>query len=440
MLKNLRLRLTLLYLLVAMLLVGIWGGSSYSVLYFYFQDANDQLLNTKMSLVLEDLGARVPQELINEQDDSQREEWYEHENEYDEEHAGTHTEELYEGELSSVFVLPLNAAGELLFNPNPYTLPMQPDTDALEAALISGLDYRTVDLNEGSPARLLTYAVPEQAGIEVIQVGKSIADQAHILNQFLTSLLVIGAIATVVLGLGSWWVAGRSLASHEKAWENQQAFIANASHELRTPLTLIRASAEAAQRRSKDNAKIKELLQDVILETDHMCSLVQDLLLLTRLDAGELQFNHVEIQLPELIQNIHRQFTRLTKSASIEFSVEGGDFVITSDQTRLRQILLILLDNAFQHTPSGGKVSLSVSRNAHQAVFQVSDTGEGISDDQLPFVFDRFYQVNTVRGGENQGSGLGLSIAQSLIQALGGRIEIESESGQGTRVRFYLPC
>ena len=437
MLKNLRLRLTLLYLLVAMLLVGVLGGSSYSVLYFYFRDANDQALNTKMALVLDDLGAQVPQEFVEEQENYEGEE---REEEHEESHEAGHNEELYEGELSSVFVLPLNAAGELLFNPNPYALPMQPDAGALEAALTNGSDYRTVDLIDGSPARLLTYAVPAQVGVEVLQVGKSIGDQATILRQFLTSLLVIGAVATVVLGLSSWWVAGRSLASHEKAWENQQAFIANASHELRTPLTLIRASAEAAQRRTMDNAKIKLLLDDVISETDHMCSLVQDLLLLTRLDAGELQLDYGEVQVSELVDNIYRQFRRLASSASIEFSVEGGDFTLISDQTRLRQIVLILLDNAFQHTPSGGRVSLSIFKDAHQATFQVLDTGEGIPVDQLPFVFDRFYQVDTARGGENHGSGLGLSIARSLIQALGGRIDIESEIGKGTRVRFYLPC
>jgi signal transduction histidine kinase len=431
MLSRLRLRLTLIYLLVGMLLVAILGGSTYSVLYYYFQNANDQALQAKLASVLDGIDVSLPGGVNSAEGLDKREREDDHE---------LKSDEIYEGEQSTIFILPLDSSGELLFNPNPYELPMQPDMDAVAAAQQSGtLDYRDVTLPDGTSARLLTYALPDQAVIDVIQLGKSVSGQISILNQFLTSLLVIGALSIVILGLGSWWIAGRSLASHQHAWDNQQTFIANASHELRTPLTLIRASAEAGRRRVKMDKKLDGYLGDVIIETDHMCSLVEDLLLLSRLDAGQLKLDFTAVNLTDLIENIGRQFGRLAAGRSIQFDARTPALELVSDKTRLRQVLLIMLDNAFQHTPVGGSVSLSVEADAHQVHFKVKDSGEGIPPDSLPRVFDRFYQVDSARSGENRGSGLGLSIAKSITEALGGRIAIDSEPGSGTEVLVSLP-
>ncbi len=431
MLSRLRLRLTLIYLLVGALLVAILGGSTYSVLYYYFQNANDQALQAKLVSVLDGIDVSLPGGLNSAESLDKRER---------DDDLELHSNEIYEGEQSTIFILPLDSSGELLFNPNPYELPMQPDMDAVTAALQSGtLDYRNVTLPDGTSARLLTYALPDQAVIDVIQLGKSVSGQVSILNQFLTSLLVIGALSILILGWGSWWMAGRSLASHQQAWDNQQTFIANASHELRTPLTLIRASAEAGRRRAKTDKKLDGYLGDVIIETDHMCSLVEDLLLLSRLDAGQLKLDFSAIDLADLVGNIDREFGRLAAERSILFKTQVQALEITSDKTRLRQVLLIMLDNALRYTPAGGSVTLSVEADAHQVHFKVKDSGEGIPADSLRRVFDRFYQVDSARSGENRGSGLGLSIAKSITEALGGRIAIASEPDRGTEVLVSLP-
>ena len=431
MLNRLRLRLTLIYLLVGMLLVAVLGGSTYSVLYYYFQNANDQALQAKLVSVLDGIDVPLPGSLNTDEESGKNDA---------EDDRALHNNEIYEGEQSTIFILPLDAQGELLFNPNPYELPMQPDSSALAAALQSGaLDFRNVTLSDGSSARLLTYALPGQTGIDVVQLGKSISAQMSILNQFLTSLLVIGALSIVVLGWGSWWIAGRSLASHQQAWDNQQTFIANASHELRTPLTLIRASAEAGRRRVKTDKKLDGYLGDVITETDHMCNLVEDLLLLSRLDAGQLKLDFTSVDLVDMVGNIDREFGRLAAERSILFKTQAQALKITSDKTRLRQVLLIMLDNALQHTPAGGSVTLSVEADAHQVHIKVEDTGEGIPPENLPLVFDRFYQVDSARSGDNRGSGLGLSIAKSITEALGGHIAINSELGRGTQVLVSLP-
>ncbi|MDK2980189.1 MAG: hypothetical protein PWQ55_536 [Chloroflexota bacterium] len=429
MLDRLRLRLTLIYLLVGTLLVAALGGGTYSVLYYYFQDANDQALRAKLVSVLSGIDAPLPGGLVDQSNPEFHEE--EHEN---------HAIEVYEGEQSTIFLLPLDAQGELLFNPNPYELPMQPDTAAVQAAQQSGaLDFRYVKLEDGSSARLLTYALPDQLGFDVIQLGKSISDQVGILNGFLTSLLLIGALSLVALGLGSWWMAGRSLAAHQQAWDNQQTFVANASHELRTPLTLIRASAEAGRRRVKADEKLREYLQDVITETDHMGNLVEELLLLSRLDAGQLQPDYSPVALRELVESVGREFGRLAQERAIHFEIDAQDVELTTDGTRLRQVLLILLDNAFRHTPADGTVRLSVQVDAHQVHIKVADNGEGIPEESLPRVFDRFYQVDSARSGADRGSGLGLSIAQSITTALEGHIALTSAVGRGTEVLVSLP-
>lgn len=439
MLRNLRLRLTVLYASVAMLLVILMGAGTYIILSLYFQNANDQALQTKLVSALEELGVPLTGKLAKDKENYQARESEDIQEDDKEEKGYPHPQEIYEGELSTIFVLPLNSKGELLFNPNPYAPPMQPDQEAIKSSIDKGIDYRTVILSNGTPVRLLTFAMPEQAGIELIQLGKSIADQRTILNRFLYSLLGIGWVSVIFLGFGSWWVAGRSLSSHQKAWDNQQTFIANASHELRTPLTLIRASADAAKRQKNLNVKTRGLLEDVILETDHMAKLVEDLLLLSRLDSGNLVLNFSRFSLSELMDNLGRQFNRIAEIHSIDFTVQAIKSDVFSDPVRLRQILIILLDNAFTHTPSGGKIQLTVVQDQRNMLFTVKDSGEGIPPEHLPRIFDRFYQVSSDRGGENHGSGLGLSIAKSLTEVLGGRIELSSRPEHGTKVTVSLP-
>lgn len=438
MLSRLRLSLTILYTSVAMLLVILLGISTYSILNLYFQNANDAALKSKLASVLQELKVPVSADLKKFEVGAQKSLSESSEVDNEDENP-SQPKEIYEGELSTIFILPLASNGELLFNPNAFTPPMDPNTAAIIESQSKGMDFRTVSLKDGSPARILTYSIPAQAGIDVIQLGKSISDQRAILNRFLSTLVVIGGISIVGLGFGSWWVAGRSLSSHQKAWDNQQIFVANASHELRTPLTLIRASADAAKRQKTLNSKTAGLLDDVILETDHMSKLVDDLLLLSRLDAGRLNLVYSLVSTTDLLENIHRQFNRIAEIRSIHFGVKTKSFRLLTDPIRLRQILLILLDNAFTHTPSGGTVSLSVNREARCISFIVEDTGEGIPQDQLMHVFDRFYQVKSDRSGENHGSGLGLSIAKSLTDALGGKIEITSSLGRGTKVMLNLP-
>ncbi|HEX7557409.1 MAG TPA: hypothetical protein VF338_12340, partial [Leptolinea sp.] len=247
MLNHLRLRLTLLYLLAALLLVSVVGASAYSLLYYYFMSSNDNALRYKMATTFVSLGIQPPSELeesLNNWEGHQ--EQHETNDKVDKTESETNDENRaeqlalsrninYEGELSSIFVFPLNAQGQMILNPNPFSPPMKPDIAAVTAALKLGSDIRTAALTDGTPVRLLTYTVPVKSGFEILQLGKSFSDQVRLMNQFLIGLIISGGIVILLVGFGSWWVAGRSLRPTQKAWEMQQNFIANASHELRTP-------------------------------------------------------------------------------------------------------------------------------------------------------------------------------------------------------------
>jgi signal transduction histidine kinase len=451
MLNRLRVRLTLLYLLAAIFLVGTVGISSYSLMYYYFMSANDSALRYKMAMIYTALGEDTPLEL----QESQRE-WEKHQsadaekeekeaNHSDSEEKAEETlntvssQMVYEGELSSIFVFPLDADGNLLLNPNPFTPPMQPDKTAVIAAKKNGTDLRTINLINGTPIRLLTYSVPPQSGFDVIQLGKPFDDQVRLLNQLLTGLITSGIIVILFLGFGSWWLAGRSLRATQRSWELQQTFIANASHELRTPLTLIRASSEVALRQTQPNSNQQGLLRDVMAECDHMSQLVEDLLLISKLDTHQLKLENEIISIPSLINEVIHKFQPLVEKQSISLTAGNLYGEIRGDRMRIRQVLIILLDNALRFTPKNGTIKISSEQKGRLVKISVQDSGKGISGEDLEHVFERFYQAKFETDMENRGNGLGLSIAKSLVEAHDGKIHIVSRPGDGTTVEFFLP-
>ena len=446
MLNRLRINLTIFYLLAAVALIALVGGGSYFYLRQYFLDSTDLALQHQMATELNRFGVPLPDELA-----AGDAEWCdthlqgqtptpvdrEDDDEYDDEDR---IHEAYDAELAAIFVLPLNADGELLFNPNAAPLPIQPDVEASRAAWTEGCDWRTVTRTNGSRVRLYTHRLPLGFAPAILQVGRSLDDQDRVLSQLLMFILVLGGASILFLGGGSWWLAGRSVVPAQKAWQRQQVFVANASHELRAPLTFIRASVEVALRSVLPD-KPRQLLEDVVDESDHMSALVEDLLLLSRLDAGKLPLKVEEISLNGFLLDVTRQFQVLADEKGVEIAVGDLSGEVAADRERLRQVLLIVLDNALHHTSQGGKITLVSGLYGKYAAIHVCDTGEGIPEEHVAHVFERFYRASSARGKETkQGSGLGLSIAKSLVEAQGGDISLKSEEGKGTQVTIHLPC
>jgi signal transduction histidine kinase len=191
--------------------------------------------------------------------------------------------------------------------------------------------------------RLLTYRLTRSDGPALLQVGRTLRGQDEVLQRLLLGLAGVACGGIALLGWCSWWIAGRSLRPAQQAWERQQAFIANASHEIRAPLTLLRASAEVARQDYEPDDPRRELLNDVLDETDHMTRLVEDLLLLSRLDARRVSVEREPIALAPLFHELQRQVGRVAEKRGIRLQVDQPQVTVWGDRDHLRQVLLIVV-------------------------------------------------------------------------------------------------
>jgi signal transduction histidine kinase len=224
--------------------------------------------------------------------------------------------------------------------------------------------------------------------------------------------------------------------------DSQRAFIGDASHELRTPLSVIRANAELLKRHlSEPVSANREAVEDIISESDRLGRLVSQMLTLAQADAGQAALSLSEVALDELAEEVARSMRLLAERRGVSLEMDvGGPVRLHGDGDLLRELMVILTDNAIKYTDTGGKVRLEVrSASSAKATVRVSDTGSGIPADALPHIFDRFYRVDKARSREAGGAGLGLAIARWIAEAHGGSIRVESVPGVGTAVTVELP-
>lgn len=224
----------------------------------------------------------------------------------------------------------------------------------------------------------------------------------------------------------------------QQAFAAQRQFLADASHELRSPLTAIRANVETLRRGvDTDPADRDETLRIVEREVDRMGRLVDDLLSLARADAGQEPV-HERLSLDALLLEVYHQQRALAGRVRLSLG-EFEPVEIDGDADRLKQLLLNLVDNALRHTPAGGTVTLDLIHGEREAIIRVRDTGAGISPEHLPYIFERFYRIDSARSRELGGTGLGLAISREIAEAHGGRIEVASTVGAGTTFTVVLP-
>lgn len=228
------------------------------------------------------------------------------------------------------------------------------------------------------------------------------------------------------------------LASIEGAYTTQQRFVSDASHELRAPLTAIQANLDLLLRHPEMSAADhSEALSEAEREAERLTRLVADLLALARADAG-LPLRSTVVDLDAVVLDVFNTVRQLAHGQTL--ALEPFEPVqARGDEDRLKQLLLILLDNALKYTPYDGSVTVGLRRVGGEAELVVRDTGVGISDDALPHVFERFYRADPGRGRDPGGTGLGLPIAQWIAQQHGGYMTIASHVSMGTTVTVRLP-
>ncbi len=232
-----------------------------------------------------------------------------------------------------------------------------------------------------------------------------------------------------------------TLSRLQDAFEQLRRFTADASHELRTPLTAMRSVGEVALQRSANAAEYREVIGSMLEEVDRLTRLVENLLTLTRGEAGRIPLTSALVDLSDLTATVSEGLHVLAEEKHQSLEVETASVVrVRCDPAILRQGLVNVLHNAIKYTPSGGTVRV-VTQHARsgEAVIEVKDSGPGIPAADRQRIFERFYRVDSGRSREAGGVGLGLAIARWAVEANGGRIEIESEEGQGALFRIVLP-
>jgi heavy metal sensor kinase len=233
----------------------------------------------------------------------------------------------------------------------------------------------------------------------------------------------------------------RMIARLEESFQQINRFSADASHELRTPLTVLQGELESmAQSRSNIPPEIRDTIGSALEETQRLTKIVENLLAISRLEAGEARKQLERLDFAELARSTAEQMRLLAEEKQIHLDCNGAERVeVDADPARLKQVVVNLLDNAIKYTPEKGKVSVCVTKQDSRAVLEVADTGIGISADDLPHIFDRFYRADKARSREMGGTGLGLSIVRSICLAHNGQVRVASTEGQGSVFHVELP-
>ena len=220
----------------------------------------------------------------------------------------------------------------------------------------------------------------------------------------------------------------------EQSFKRTKQFTADASHELRAPMTLIYTAAQYALRRPRRREELVESLQKIEHESRRTASLIDDLLLLARGDAGWERAELDVLDARTLVREAADQARAMgePKGVRVAIDLDMQELPIRGSEMKLRRLLLILVDNAVKYTPDGGTVTVGARTDDASVTISVADTGVGISPDDLPHIFERFWRADKVRSRETSGAGLGLPIARQIAEQHGARLEVRSEPGRGT--------
>jgi two-component system sensor histidine kinase CiaH len=346
------------------------------------------------------------------------------------------------GNSSGTFGMLVDAHGNnLIRGPSlPTGLPVM---DSVSAAVAGGSDVRVAEV-DSLPIRAETARVATSIGDVYVQVIQDRTAEVQTLDTILRVLLIGGGVVVLVaFGFGAIYARRalvpirESLVSQRAALRRQREFAADASHELRTPLTVIRSSVEHLRRnRGAPSTATTEALDDIDAEVGHLTALVEDLLLLARSDSGAITLARSPVDLGDVAAEGAGALAATAETRDIRLFLDPEPAIVNGDATRLRQLIVILVDNAVRHSPRGGAVRIRVRGDPTEATVDVEDDGPGIPPDDMPRVFERFWRAPGAAGG---GTGLGLAIAKSIVDLHDGRITVTNRTEGGARFSVRLP-
>lgn len=329
--------------------------------------------------------------------------------------------------------------------------------------------------------RLLTLPVVRNgATVNIVQVAMSLENVEATYGKFLLVLLVLAPVALIASALGGWFLARRALtpvdamveaarrieaedltkripapsgedelarlaavlndmlARLERSFGAARRFSADAAHELRTPLTILRGEIEVALRSSEAPAEIRRTLASCLEEVHRLNSMVEDLLLMARMESNALSAVPKPVNFAEVLEDVGPALRELAARAGNICTVAvAPPLWIEGYDSLLFRLVFNLAENAIKYTPGGGKIEITLEQQDHSAVLQVKDNGPGIAPEAQEYIFDRFYQGDPAR--EGSGTGLGLALVRAIVELHHGQIHLSSDVGKGSCFRVTLP-
>ena len=349
------------------------------------------------------------------------------------------------GGSSGTFAFVANDAGQPVGR-GPFALPDGlPVQAGIDAARTSVLDIRTTVVDD-LPIRVRTEKADSNIGTVYIQVIQDRTAEQQTLDAIRTVLLLGGGLVVLVaFGFGTFYARRalvpirESLVQQRAALRRQREFAADASHELRTPLTVIRSSVEHLRRNRGESqtASSAEALDDIDAEVGHLIALVEDLLLLARSDSGAIGLTRLPVDLGDIAADGAGALVKTAAERDVHLALDPEPAIVDGDHARLRQLTMILVDNAVRHTPRGGSVRVRIRSDRREATLEVDDDGPGIQPEDMPHVFERFWRAPGAAAG---GTGLGLAIAKTIVDLHDGRITVTNRPEGGARFIVRLPA
>ncbi|MCL5996196.1 MAG: HAMP domain-containing histidine kinase [Chloroflexi bacterium] len=260
------------------------------------------------------------------------------------------------------------------------------------------------------------------------------------LFELLTTLLTVGLITLFAIFIISLYFANRAIKPIAETWEKQRQFVADASHELKTPLSIINANYDALLASQEETIKSQlKWLGYIRIGTDRMTKLINDLLSLAKLEDENLETRNTPFDMSNAINDVmlSMEAVVIEKGIRLSHSIEPN-IIVKGDAERVKQVVTILFDNAIKYSNENGRIDISLIKSKRQVIYSIKNSGKGIAKQDLPKVFDRFYRADPSRAQEIGGYGLGLSIAKSIIDKLGGEIHVTSVENECTTFTFTL--
>jgi two-component system, OmpR family, sensor histidine kinase CiaH len=347
--------------------------------------------------------------------------------------------------VADTFLFYLDPTGNEVLNPSRVTLTGLPDEAAV--AKTTRRDLRTVDAG-GVAVRLLTVPIgpsPGGAPAGFVQGGFVLTLHDEQAGSLLTAIALVAGAGLLGAALVTLVVTGDALVPVRRSIAAQRRFVADASHELKTPTAIIRSNAEVLQREALVADKGRPFVSDIVTESDRLARLVGDLLQLASADAGGMVIERRSVDLAAVAAETVRQAQALASEhdVGLEFETAGdawSPMTIAGDADRLTQLVLILVDNALDHSPPATTVRVGVRRGDGHVELSVADEGPGIRADERDLIFEPFARLPGVRRDGADGTGLGLAIARRIALAHDGTITVDASGRSGARFVAAFPA